>query len=470
METESPQETASPQLVDSHAHLDMPDFAPDLPQVIQRARDAGLSHIICVGTDESAWSRCLELAGDYPMIYAALGIHPHEAVQVNDRSLTQLAEHSHSPKVVAVGEIGLDYHYMHSPAPVQQQAFEQQLDLADELGLPVIIHQREAAGDALAILQSQPPRKGGVMHCFSGDEAVLGKCLELGLYISVAGPVTFKNANRLSQIAAKIPDDRLLVETDCPYLTPVPHRGQRNEPAYVSYVARRVAEIRGLSVEDIARITSLNAHHLFGIPSGDDSPKIVYPIRNTLYINLTNRCTNNCTFCARQNSYYVKGHNLKLEHEPNADDVLAEIQRYSARDYPEIVFCGYGEPMLRLDAILALAPQLKVLGYKIRINTNGQGLLIRRDNFLPQFAGLIDALSVSLNTPETAQYANLCRPQYGPAAYKAIQDFILAAKPYVPEIVVTSLDLPEVDTSACRRIAELELGVKYRQRIYSQVG
>ncbi len=369
-------------LVDSHAHLEMPQFADDLEQVIQRAKAAGLSHIINIGTDEESSVKSVELATQYGLIYAVVGIHPHEARLVSAATYDCLRKLAAHPKVVALGEMGLDYHYMHSSAVIQQEVFKQQLRLADELELPVVIHQREAEADALNILKEHPPAYGGVMHCFSGDEAMLNECLNMGLYISVAGPVSFKKAHCLRQLIAQVPADMLLLETDAPYLAPVPYRGKRNEPAYVKHTAQVVAELKGLSLDDIGRITSLNVRNLFGIPAGEEQSRVVYPIRRSLYVNLTNRCSNDCSFCARNKSYYVKGHNLSLEHEPTTDEVLEAITNQSG-DYEEIVFCGFGEPLLRLDTIIEVAKQLKFQGLKIRINTNGQGNIIHKHNILP---------------------------------------------------------------------------------------
>jgi TatD DNase family protein len=456
-------------LIDSHAHLEMPHYETDLEQVIQRALTAGISHIINIGSDEESSVKSVELAARYDMLYAAVGIHPHEARLVTPGTYDKLSRLAAHPKVIALGEIGLDYHYRHSPLHIQQEVFVRQLQLAHELQLPVIIHQREAGADTMNILTRNPPAYGGVMHCFSGDESMLKQCLKRGLYISVAGPVSFKKSEKLRQLISRVPAEKLLLETDSPYLTPVPYRGKRNEPAYVKYVAQLVAELKGLTLEDIGRITSLNVQQLFGIPVGDVQSKIVYPIRRSLYVNLTNRCTNDCTFCARQQSFYVKGHNLRLEHEPTAEQILQAIKQQPG-SYEEIVFCGFGEPLLRLESIIQVAKQLKAQGYKIRINTNGQGNLIHQRNILPELTGLVDALSVSLNTENEQKYLELCRPQFGPGTYAAIKDFIRQAKQYIPEITVTVLDMPGIDIEQCRQIAEAELGVGFRVRAYDQVG
>ncbi len=252
-------------LVDSHAHLCDEAFDTDRDEVIARATQAGLAAIVDVGFDLESSKRAAALAGQRGEVYAAVGVHPHDASNVPEDYLDQLAGLAKNPRVVALGEMGLDFHYNLSPRDRQREVFGEQLELARELGLPVIIHDREAHGEILEILRSR--RRGqyrGVLHCFSGSLEMARECLEMGFFLSLAGPVTFKNAHRLLQIAEELPLERLLVETDCPYLTPEPYRGKRNEPASVALVAAKIAEIKGLPVDEVARITADNAAALFG--------------------------------------------------------------------------------------------------------------------------------------------------------------------------------------------------------------
>lgn len=250
-------------LIDSHAHLNNERFDADRDEVIGRCGEE-LTALLNVGYDLASSQSSLALAEAYPFIYAAVGIHPHDAQETAQDYLEQLKIMAEQPKVVAIGEIGLDYYYDLSPREVQQSVFREQLRLAKELNLPFIIHNRDAHGDIMNILRQEAPYpSGGVMHCFSASWEVAQECLKLGLYISLAGPVTFANAGKLKEIAGKIPLERLLVETDCPYLTPVPHRGKRNEPTYVRFVAQHVAALRGLAVEELANITAENTIRLF---------------------------------------------------------------------------------------------------------------------------------------------------------------------------------------------------------------
>jgi len=250
-------------MIDSHAHLDFPQFDDDREAVVERAREAGLAAILNVGADLPSSRAAVALAERYDFIYAAVGVHPHDAKTVTPAVLDELCVLARHPQVVAVGEIGLDYYRDLSPRPVQRQVFADQLALATELALPVVIHDREAHDDVLAVLRGW--QGTGVIHSYSAGLERLDEVLGLGFSIGISGPVTFRRAHRLRSVAASVPLERLLVETDCPYLTPVPYRGRRNEPAYVQYVAEAVAQARGIAEEALARATTDNARRLFGI-------------------------------------------------------------------------------------------------------------------------------------------------------------------------------------------------------------
>lgn len=253
-------------LIDSHAHLDNPRFQEDRVQVIARCAEK-LTAVINVGYDLVSSSRSINLAETYPFIFAAVGIHPHDAKEAPENYLEQLREMAGHPRVVAIGEMGLDYYYDLSPRDIQQRVFREQLLLAKDLKKPFIIHDRDAHGDMMQILRKEAPYPaGGVMHCFSASWEIAKECMKLGLFISLAGPVTFANAGKLKDIAVKTPLDRLLVETDCPYLTPVPHRGKRNEPAYVQHTVDHVAELRNMTASELAQQAAENTIRLFNLP------------------------------------------------------------------------------------------------------------------------------------------------------------------------------------------------------------
>jgi len=254
-------------LIDTHAHLDDARFDGDRDAVIARAREAGVEHFVTIGCDLTTSRAAVELADRYPFIYATVGVHPHEAKQIGDSwydDLRRLAQHK---KVVAYGEIGLDYHYNHSPPKLQRERFREQITLARELRLPIVVHTREAQDDTIAILKEENAADvGGVFHCFSGDARLAKNALDLGFLLSFSGVITFQNATMLRDIVKTVPMDRILVETDSPYLTPAPHRGKRNEPAHVRLVAEKIAAIQGMTADQIAELTSQNARRVFKIP------------------------------------------------------------------------------------------------------------------------------------------------------------------------------------------------------------
>jgi TatD DNase family protein len=266
------------ELFDTHTHLESPRFDADRTLVIARARSAGVVRMLSCGSDIATSQENVRLAAQHEGLYAAVGIHGHEArsavvdaaacedtPQITDAILGQLAELASAPRVVAIGEIGLDYHYNFSPPPVQRAALARQLKLASVLGLPVILHNRESDADLRRIVDEAGAPLRGVLHCFLADQAMAEWALSKGLYIGIAGPITFKNMTGLAEIVRRIPLDRLLVETDCPYLAPHPHRGSRNEPAFVVQVAAKLAEILDLPLHDIVRYTTDNACRLFGV-------------------------------------------------------------------------------------------------------------------------------------------------------------------------------------------------------------
>jgi TatD DNase family protein len=254
-------------LIDSHAHIDDQKFNEDREAVLENARAAGVELIINPGADEASSFRAVAMSEKYPMVYATVGIHPHDAKDYDapkhDALLTEWAK---KEKVVAIGEIGLDYHYDYSPRDVQQEVFIRQLIIAKAVELPIVIHNRESMEDMVRILKEYfVPEYGGIMHSYSGSVEMAKVFLDMGFHLSISGPLTFSNARKLPEVVAMMPLERLLIETDSPYLTPTPHRGKRNEPAYVRLVAAEIARIRGMTVEEVAAITTANAKSVFGI-------------------------------------------------------------------------------------------------------------------------------------------------------------------------------------------------------------
>ena len=258
--------TATPDLFDTHAHLHFPGFDEDRDAVLARARAAGVRRMVTIGTDGETSRAALALADRHPDVWATAGVHPHDAAESDEAAQAEVERIAAERRVVAIGEIGLDFFRNLSPPETQERVLRRFLALARRLRKPVVLHCRDAHPEILALLgEERVAEVGGIMHCFSGDVAIARRCLDLGLLISLAGPVTYPNARALPDVARFVPGDRLVVETDCPFLPPQGYRGKRNEPAYLTITAARVAELRGEPLDDLAARTTANACRLFGV-------------------------------------------------------------------------------------------------------------------------------------------------------------------------------------------------------------
>ncbi len=465
--------------IDTHAHITAEQFDQDRDDVIRRALDAGVHAIVNPATDLDDSRRAVALAEKHNGVYACVGFHPHEARKADDASLRQLEELSTHPKVVAIGEIGLDFHYDFSPRDVQQRVFQAQLEIARRRNLPVVIHTRESEEETVALVElavaaapswrnhragERFPGARGVFHCFSGDTALAWKLIHMGFFISFPGVVTFPNAARTADVASAISLEHILLETDSPYLTPHPLRKKekRNEPKNIPLIAEKLASLQHLSVEDVARTTCFGAYKLFGIGSPGE-PRFTYTLRNALYINLTLRCNADCVFCDRKGEAVIKGHNLKIEREPSVQDVINEIG--DPTRYDEIVFCGYGEPTIRLDAVKDIARWVKAHGGRTRLNTDGHGNIINKRNIVPELVGLIDAVSISLNAIDPVQYGELMRID-GKTFFPAMLDFAREARRLLPRVIMTVVDMDGIDIAQARRFVEHEIGAEFQARPY----
>ena len=449
--------------IDTHAHLFYPNFENDLDEVIQRSKSAGVDYIIVPGTDIATSIKAIELADKYDFIYASVGVHPHDSKDWDESYIPKLEEIAKNKKVIAIGEIGLDYYYDFSPREKQLKSFENQIELALKLKLPIIVHNREANDDVMAIIRKY--KNSGLkaqFHCFAGSVEDARELVEMHHFISFPGNVTFKKADSIRNVVSRIAVENLLLETDCPFMTPVPHRGERNEPAYVKLIAEKIAEIHHLSAEDVGRTTSYNAHKLFGI---GDKPRLsfTYQIGKALYVNVTNRCNADCVFCDRKGEAVINGYNLKMKksEEPDADVYISEIG--DPKNFSEIVFCGYGEPTIRWDVVKQVAKYVKDNGGKTRMNSDGHGNFINKRDITQELEGLIDTVSISLNSTDPNQYAALMRVD--PAMHKEMLDFARRAKLYT-HVVLSIVGLNEVDTQAAKKFVTEEIGVDFREREY----
>jgi TatD DNase family protein len=463
-----------PALVDSHCHLTWESFDGDVDRVVGRMREAGVRQavVVSIGVDNARETAalCRERDGLYP----TAGIHPNDIPADADAALEALASLIDEGGFVAVGETGIDYYRDRVDRRVQQESFRRQAELARARDLALIVHVRDPEGstdaheDALHILQGVPGVRA-VIHCFTGEAAWARRFAEAGYYVSFSGVVTFPKAENVREAARAVPVEQMLVETDAPFLAPVPHRGKRNEPAFVADVARALAPLKGLSESDLRRITARNARALFRLPTHETTGPPVYVIRDAAYVNVTNACDARCTFCPRTHDVYeVKGYDLRRPKDPTLEEILEALGDPSR--YPEVVFCGFGEPTLRLETVKEVARAVKASGVRTRLNTNGHADLIHKRPVASELVGLIDVVSVSLNAQDRETFERHCPSAFSPDGFTPMLAWIRSAREAGLDVVCTALDgLEGVDVDACRRLAE-ELGARWRDRVLNAVG
>lgn len=451
-------------LIDTHAHLFFPNFENDLDEVLKRAEENNIQKIIIPSTDIKTAYQVISLIEKYDMLYGAVGVHPHDSSNWNENDLEILSELADHPKVVAIGETGLDYYYDYSPKEMQKKAFRDQLLLALDKDLPIVVHNREADTDIINIIREF---KGSILkaqfHCYSGNAEDAAELVSLGHYISFTGNITFKKFDALRDVVKSTDIDRILIETDAPFMTPVPHRGKRNEPSFVTFTNKQIAEIKNMPIEEVAKITTNNAHKLFGLGESEKTD-YTYPLYNGLYVNITNRCNASCYFCDRNGEAKLKGFNLKMQKkdEPNAEVYIKEIG--DPKKYEEIVFCGYGEPTIRWGVIKEISVFVKKNGGKTRLNTNGHGNIINKRDITPEMKGLIDIISISLNSMDPAQYGNIMG--LNETFFQEMIDFAQKSKNYVDKVVMSIVSLDEVESEKARKFVVEELGLEFRIRPY----
>lgn len=450
--------------VDTHAHLFYENFKDDIDDVINRAKENGVDYILVPSTDLKTAEETLKLCNRFDFIYAAVGIHPHDTKDWDDSILTKIEELAKHPKVVAIGEIGLDYYYDFSPKTQQIKAFKSQIELALNLDLPIIVHNRDSDKDMMEIISSYcSAGLKAQFHCFNASLEDAIEYMKMSHFISFTGNITFKKSDELRGILKHIDLNHLLLETDSPFMTPVPHRGKRNEPAFVKFVAEKVAEVHNTTVDDIARITSLNAFRMFGIGS---EPKVsyTYKLGNSLYINVTNRCNADCVFCRRKEDPFLRGYNLgmKKSEEPPAEVYIQEIG--DPKQYDEIVFCGYGEPTIRWDVVKEIARYVKENGGRTRLNTNGHGNYINRRDITPEMKGLIDVVSISFNSFDPGQYAEIMKVDE--LHFYEMLSFAKKSKEFVEKVVMTVVDVEVIEIEKARKVVEEDIGAEFRIRHY----
>jgi TatD DNase family protein len=450
--------------VDTHAHLFSPEFGDDLDSVIDNAKSNGVDYIIVPATDLETSKKVIELSDKYEIIYGAVGIHPHETKNWDAALINQIEDLSQHNKIVAIGEIGLDYYYDFSPKEKQIAAFRAQLDLAIKRNLPVILHNREADDDMMSILKSYAGTGlRAQLHCYSSSLENANDLIQMHHFISFTGNITYKKMENLRHIISNTSLDHILVETDSPYMSPNPFRGKRNEPSHVKIVAEKIAELHKMTVEQVGMITSFNAFKLFGI-GGKKGIVYIYKIHNSLYINITNRCNADCVFCNRKTEPVVAGYNLHMtkSDEPPAEIYISEIG--DPKQYDEIVFCGFGEPTIRWEVVKKVAKYVKDNGGRTRLNTNGHGNYINKKDITPELNHLIDVVSISLNAVDPRQYAEIMR--LDSMFFNEMINFAKNAKLYVEKVVMTVVSISSINIEKARIIAEDKVGAEFRVREY----
>lgn len=460
-------------IFDSHCHITDERFDADRSEVIRSAGDRGVELLTC-GTCLQTSEACAALANSFTNVYASVGIHPNNTGSIGsvEQTYARLRELAAGERVAAIGETGLDWYWDDVDHATQKEHFRMHLELARELALPVVVHARDSAEDCLDMLE---PYIGGgssfVWHCFIAGkkkiEPLLQRAIEMGLYLGISGIVTFTEQVPLRKIIPLIPDKHLLLDTDSPYLIPKPRTVERNEPAQALRIAEEIAMLRGVTTEDIARITYRNACDFLRIGIAEEGGEIAYPIRDSLYINLTNQCTNDCAFCARNNGFIVKGHDISLKKEPSAAEVIKAMGDFSA--YREVVFCGYGEPTMKLEVLLEVARYVRARGKPVRVNTNGLANLYFKRNIVPELAVCVDEVSISLNSADPQEYLRICRSRFGEAAYPALLEFAGLCQQAGIKTILTVVAMPGIDVAAARKVAE-SIGVGFRERSFVDAG
>lgn len=455
-------------LIDTHAHLEDKKFSRDLDRVLDRARDTGIERLVCIAEDIPTSRQAIALARRHPCLSATVGVHPHNVRRFKSGTVEEIRKLADDPSVVAIGEIGLDFHYPDFDKKLQIDVMTRQGRVASELGLPMVIHCRDAYRELIQLFKREKKIKSrGVVHCFSGSYDEARRLLDMGFYLGIGGTLTYPGAGELRQTVKKVGLGRIVCETDSPYLPPQKKRGRRNEPSYMKFAVRQIADVTGFTYQDVARITSENAAALYSFPK-ETEPMLAYSVRSRLYLNVTDECTNECCFCERSDDFRLFGHYLKLPGQPTAREILDSI--VEPERFEEFVICGLGEPTLRLDVVLELARELKSRGHRVRLNTNGHGNLINKHDITPSLAGAVDSVSITMNAHNQATYKKVSCPVNPEYSLKAVLDFTRRVKKVVPDVRMKIVALPEVDVEACRKIAEDDLKVRFQIRPYRPNG
>ncbi|MCD4708139.1 MAG: YchF/TatD family DNA exonuclease [Candidatus Sabulitectum sp.] len=395
---------------DSHCHLHFHHFNEDLDAVVTDSGKAGISHIMIPSIDVETAERSADIAEKYNL-FSAAAFHPEHLPEesIGEAEWLAIKHVLLRPNTVAVGETGLDYHHGTFEPAKQIRWFHRHIELAESIGYPLIVHSRGAESEVLNQLPSSLSVPV-ILHCWGGDESLTDIAVARGFYIGVDGPLTYKKSNKLRGLIPRIPRDRLLVETDSPFLPPEPFRGRRNQPAFTGFIIMKIRELWGdnMSIENTSYILWENAMRAYRLHPGNRRADIVYRYGDSLYVNLTSRCQNNCGFCIRKSADGIAGYSLRHREDPSKSLVLSTIEAFPIEGFKELVFCGFGEPTLRTDLLMTSATAAGARGVKTRLNTNGLCTSFLSDRQVVTLLRCFDSVNISLNASGAREYNRVC--------------------------------------------------------------
>jgi TatD DNase family protein len=411
------------------------------------------------GTDLEDSRIALELARSNHSIYAAAGIHPGESGGISIDDMEQIVQLLLEPSVVAVGETGMDLYHSTKGVEEQRVLFQQHLRMARAFGLSLIVHSRMAENEVLEVLDGEEEIPV-ILHCYTGPSELAISAAERGYYIGFAGPLTYPGNGELRRLAAELPPDRILTETDAPFLSPQPVRGRRNEPAYLAYTVEVMAETLGMSLHDTVSLLWNNSIRALGLEQGIRTD-LVYRMYGNIYMNITGMCTNHCRFCIRDRTDGLGGYHLRHDMEPDEERLREIVNLLPASRGDELVFCGYGEPTMRPALLRELARSASARGYATRLNTNGTCLLWMDEDRAREMLESFNSVSISLNASSEEEYNRICRPESS-SAWRALLSFIDFAGEN-RNLRLTAVRYPGVDVKAVKEMAasmDVELRVR----------
>jgi TatD DNase family protein len=419
-------------MIDSHCHLNLHHFEDDRDAAIARAVTDGVTGFMNIGYDRASLRDTLALVEQYPFMYGAAGVHPHDAATYDESLHAEVRDALDHPRMVSVGEIGLDFYRDLTPREVQQDVFRKMIALAREKQKPIVIHCRDAFNEVIQTLLNEGGTYRGIFHAFSMGEAEARSIFELGFHVGIGGVITYRNA-RLAETVANLPLDRLVIETDAPYLTPHPWRGKRNEPSFVTHVLRAIARARNMTLAEVDRITTENYFQAMGMPP-ESLPRPVYKIENTLYI---------------------QGAAARPE----------DLDAFEAGDIEEAVLAGLVDPLENLDNLRALAARARERGWRVRVHTPGFANQVAGGDLTLELKGMVDEIVVPMFGVNQRQHDEVAWPAPGPEGWQAMREFIRASVAAGIETTCEFIATPGFEPDPCRELAR-ELGARYDIRMY----